>query len=196
VANQPARGGAPSCESAVDSAYKIVEASDDPELQQTAIDSPRAKTIQICHDQSWNDDLRSCLGAAKTVDDIYHDCYVRPLKGRPLQIKRTFIHDNYADNKAADPPMMSEDGDFYQTGEGCGVLFVNAKPGQALFLICNGTTRGPLTLPHEVKEAFSVLAADERTRHNIVMSLIAKMPSGRFGGTWKVCDQAGNCHVE
>jgi hypothetical protein len=152
--------------------------------------------VAACKDQNWNADLRGCLIAAKTVDDVYHDCYARPLKGRPLTIKRTFNHENAAANKAADPPMMTQDGDFYQTDEGCGILFVDAKPGQALFLTCNGTTRGPLTLPNEVKEAFAVLAANSQTRHNMVMSLIAKMPSGRFGGGWKVCDEAGNCHTE
>ena len=64
-----------------------------------------------------------------------------------------------------------------------------------MFVLCDGKTRGPMTTPDEVTEAFAVMSADMARQHDMVMSIIDKMPSGRFGG-WKVCDQAGNCHIE
>ncbi len=195
-AKEPAAGDGVTCETALKTSYAIVDAQGTPALKKAMVENPFDKSVAECKTQNWSADLRGCLAAAKTVDDVYHDCFVRPLKGHPLTVKRTIKVSDAAGLKAADPPMLTLDGDFFQVRDDCGVLFADTGTGGAgFFLLCGGKTRGPMTTPDEVTEMFAKLSADMAAQHSTVMNLIDNMPSGRFGG-WKVCDQAGNCHIE
>jgi hypothetical protein len=191
VAAPDPSGGGTSCEQALSNSYAVVEASGVESLKEASRQNPVEASIAACNEQRWPEDVKGCLAAAKTVDDIYGDCYVRPLKNRPLTIVRTIP----LQNQKVDPPLFSQDGDYLEIEKGCGVLFVDPKPGQALFLMCNGETRGPLNTPDQVKELFAGLSAQSQRAHETTMSILRRMPSGRFGG-WKVCDQAGNCRIE
>jgi hypothetical protein len=172
--------------------YRVIDASGVASLKTAAAQQPVDETIAQCNEQRWPETVTSCLAAATTVDDIYADCYARPLRDQPLTIVRTIP---LLEQDAADPPLFTRSGDYLEISEGCGVLYLTATPSEALFLICDGQTRGPINTPDQIQEVFAGLSARSAQAHQTAMSIIANMPSGRFGG-WKVCDQAGNCTIE
>ena len=119
------------CEKALANSYAIVESQGTPALKKAAADNPVDSSIAECKREGWSADLRGCLAAAKTVDDVYHDCYVRPLKGHPLEVQRTFDVGDPEALRSADPKIFTRDGDFFQVREGCGFLYADTQKGGA-----------------------------------------------------------------
>jgi hypothetical protein len=184
------------CESAIPNAYRVVFATGTPSTKKASREHPPAETIQHCHDDAWSQAVIDCLAGAKTAHEVYHRCYMLPLNGKPMEIGRRFNGLEHEQNAKADPPMFTVDGDWMWIADGCSAIYQEARPARALFVMCEGQTIGPLVTAEDIQETFAALSADEANRHNIVMSLIKKSATGRFGGTWRVCDANGNCHIE
>ena len=179
-----------SCDAAMANAYAVVDASGDEELKTLDQQHPASESIANCTAEQWPASLTSCLASAKTLDDVYHACYGGVFKQQPLQVGRQFA-------VGATQGFGDENGDYLELSEGCGILSQSVKSIKALFVVCDGKTQGPLTMPGEIREAFAALSADEAARHNMVMNLISKTKVSYFGGDHRVCDQSGaNCHIE
>lgn len=184
------------CRAGLERSYAIVGASKDEALKKASLAKPVAESIATCAADRWPADVTACLAGASSVDEVFHGCYALPFRRTALVIGRRFSIDRYDVAKTAKPPIYQQSGDYLEISKDCGVLYVKTNPADGMFVLCEGKTRGPLMLPDEIKEVFATFSANETNRHNIVMSLIRRLPSGRFGGNWKVCDGYGNCHVE
>jgi hypothetical protein len=185
---------AASCRQAMRHAYQVVDATGSEAMRRNDAEHPEGESVAFCEQNGWPEEVRDCLAAASSADEIYHVCYAIPFKGRELTVGRMFRVEEAA---GLSPAPMSQNGDLMVLAPDCGFLSQSAPGGfSAIFVICDGQTRGPLTSVDDVANVFAAASADESNRHQVVVNLVRKTKVQYFGGDHRVCDRNGNCHIE
>lgn len=152
---------------------------------------PAEKSQANCEKRTQDPELMRCFMAAKDEAAI-DECNLKPFLGKPIDATPTRSFDALKDNSAVEPPMMSEDGDYIAWDEHCGLLFKSMPPAGAVFVACDGKANiGPIVNIDVLDQVMKSISDAERSRHEMVMGIISKMPSGNFSTPYRVYDEQG-----
>lgn len=168
---------APDCAGLAAHIHAVVSATGSARAKQL-LTAP-AQIERACSSKRNDPELMGCfLGATDSAG--LDACHRKPFGG---QIDATPSRSFQAleDNSGATPPVLTQDGDYLAYDKTCGMLYKEVAPAGAFFIACKGKVHiGPLVNIDEIDRVTRKIAADEQRRHEIVMNMVAMLPSADF----------------
>jgi hypothetical protein len=143
-----------------------------------------------CEKKTRDPTALRCVAAATDVEG-FDTCSRQAFPGSVDATPTRRFH-ALQNNRAADPPVLTRDGDYLAWDDDCGMLYKEAYPAGAIFVVCKGRVEiGPLVNIEELDRVNKSLAAQEDQRHKMVVGLISKAAIGDFRVPVHVYDSNG-----
>lgn len=188
AAGEPALPGV-TCTAYAEHVFNVLQATGTPETK-AVIRSPKPM-LDACRDKTFDPDMARCMMAAKTEAAI-DDCARKPFLKGPVDATPKRSINAAVNDPGLQPPPMTRDGDYLFWDEDCGMLYREVPPAAAVFIACKGKVQiGPLVNLREMNAVMNQLMHAEKARHEIVMGIINRMPSGDFTVPVHVYDADG-----